>query len=75
MGEVIILLSLVKNCLCSLVPEITSKLVLSFLIAKMVYVPLFPQIFCLCSPIPRFNFSHVPENPLEGLILANVVNL
>ena len=35
-GEVLVPL---KICLCCLVPEITSKLVLSFLITKMVYVP------------------------------------
>ena len=56
-----------KIFLCFLVPEITSKLVLSFLISKMVYVLLLPEIFCLCSPYYLFPLiSHVP-NPWEIL--------
>ena len=31
---------------CSLVPEITFKIVPRLLIPKIVYVPLFPKIFC-----------------------------
>ena len=53
-----------KLSLCSLVLEITSKRVLSFLIPKMVYVQLFPKIFCLCSLFPssRSSFSIVFVN-------------
>ena len=47
-------LVLFKNLLVS---EITSKLVLSFFIPEMVYVPLFPKVFCLCSPVSQI--SHV----------------
>ena len=60
---------LLNISLCSLVSEITSKLVLSFLIPKMVYVPLSPtRILCLCSPVPQFNLSLFSSSlkPLGG---------
>ena len=40
-----------------LVPEIAFKLVLSFLIPKMVDIPLLPKIFSLCFPVHQFKFS------------------
>ena len=46
------------------VHEITSKLVLSFLVPKRVYVPLLPKIFRLCSLIPQFKLArHAPLFP------------
>ena len=45
---------------CSVVREITCKLVPSFLIPKMLYVPLFPKIHCHCSPVcSPVQISHV----------------
>ena len=52
-----------KICLCSLVPENTFKLVPSFLIPKIVYVALFPKIFCHCSPVPQFKLAMLPYPP------------
>ena len=45
-----------KICLCPL-PEIAFKRVVSFLIPKMVYISLFPKIFCLCSSVPQFKLA------------------
>ena len=39
---------------CSLVPEITFKIVPHLLIHKIVDVPLFPKIFCDCSHVFAF---------------------
>ena len=47
----------------SLDPEITSKLVPSFLVPKMVCVPLFPRIFCLLFPVPQFKLAIFPCFP------------
>ena len=47
----------------SLVPEITSKLVSSFLVPKMVCVPLFPKTFCLLFPVPQFKLAIFPSFP------------
>ena len=52
-----------KICLCSLFPEITPKLVLSVLISKMVYVRLFPKVFHLCSPVPKFKLAMFSSSP------------
>ena len=64
-----------KIYLCCLVPEITFKLVPSFLIPKIVYVPLFPKIFCHCFPVPQFKLAVFPSfpKPLGGTLMLNLL--
>ena len=53
-----------KICLCSLVPEIISKLVLSLLMPKMFYVP--------CSPVQISHVLLFPKIPGRASTMPHI---
>ena len=60
-----------KICLCSLAPKLLSNFqTLSFLIPRMVYVPLFPKLLCILFPVFQFKLAMISSSPKQGLTNA-----